>query len=59
MGFSVYWLIVKRTVCKYKIFVHWAPYPKVLQVLHTCPFDTSNLKVNVNWLNDDMGNPIV
>jgi len=48
MGFSVYWLIVKRTMCKYKIFVHWAPYPKVLQVLHTCPSDTSNLKVNVN-----------
>jgi len=47
MGFSVYWLMVKHTMSKYKIFVHWAPYRKVLQVLPACP-DTSNLKVNVN-----------
>ena len=48
MGFSVYWLVVKRIMWKYKLFVHWAPYPKVPQVLPACPSDESNLKVNVN-----------
>ena len=43
MGFFIYWLMVKRIMWKYNFSLHWAPYPKVPQVLPACPSDKMNI----------------